>query len=207
MSTMTETPARVALAERLIDVAGMQQLVAKVSTGEDPGTIVGTACRYGNPVDRGYGLQMELAAGCFAAAARDAARVLVLWQHDDDEPIGRMRDLTDSAEKLDYLGWITESEDVPTGRRALSLLRDGVIDEVSVGFRIQKYERVVDEEADTVLYRILRAHLMELSIVTFGAFGDGATVEQVFSQESAPAPAQGRSVDGAHLRALLARWA
>lgn len=207
MSTMTETPARVALAERLLDVGEVQQLVAKVSTGEDPGTILGTACRYGSPVDRGFGLQMELAAGCFAAAVRDPARVLVLWQHDDDEPIGRMRDLTDSAEKLDYLGWITESEDVPTGRRALSLLRDGVIDEVSVGFRIQKYERVVDEEADTVLYRILRAHLMELSIVTFGAFGDGATVEQVFSQEQGKAPVEARSLEAARLRARMARWA
>lgn len=208
MSVTIETTARLAIAERLLDVGVTQHLLAKVSTGKDEGTIVGTACRYGEPVDRGFGMSLELVAGCFAAAVRDPARVLVLWQHDDDEPIGRMRDLADSAETLDYEGWITSSADVPNGRRALSLLRDQVIDQVSVGFRIQKYERVVDEEADTVIYRILRAHLMELSIVTFGAFGAGATVEQVFSQgEPAAAPAlRAADEDLSRLRARVARW-
>lgn len=202
MSATIETPTRVALAERLLDVNATQHLAAKVSTGKDDGTIVGTACRYGELVDRGW-LFMELVAGCFQAAVRDPARVLVLWQHDDDKPIGRMRDLTDSPETLEYEGWITDGTE--SGQDALTLLRDGVIDQVSVGFRIQKYERVVDEEADTVTYRILRAHLMELSIVTFGAFGDGATVEQVFSQSAPPAPVQVRS-DAARLRARMARW-
>lgn len=203
MSTTTiEAGQRLPLAQRLIDVRDTVRLAAEVRTGEDQCTIKGTACRYGEPVDRGWGLYLELVAGCFAAAVKDPARVLVLWQHDTDEPIGRLRELTDSAEKLDFGGWITDSEDVPNGRRALSLLRDGIIDQVSVGFKIQKYERIVDDEKDTVTYRILKAWLMELSNVTFGAFGDGATVEEVFAQERPRDP----SLEAARVRARMARW-
>lgn len=204
MSATIDTGQRLALPDRKLDLS--QTLAAEVATGEDPGTITGTACRYGVPVDRGWGLWLELVAGCFTAAVRDPARVLVLWQHDVDEPIGRLRTLTDTGEALRFAGWITDSEDVPNGRRALSLLRDGIMDQVSVGFDILKYERVEDLEADTVTYRILKARLRELSTVTFGAFDDEATVEQVFSQQAPPAAAPSAAVDAARLRARMAGW-
>ncbi len=208
MTTMTE--GRAALGQRCLDVKMPLRLVADVAVGPDPGTITGVACRYGTPVDRGWGVWLELAPGCFTAAVRDPARVLVLWQHDESEPIGRLTGLVDSKERLDFTGWITDSDDVPNGRRALSLLRDGIIKQVSVGFRMQKYERIVDEEADTVTYRVLKAHLMELSSVTFGAFDDDATVEQVFAVTPGvlvpAAPAAALAMEAARTRARMARW-
>jgi HK97 family phage prohead protease len=160
----------------------MQHLTADVATeGDDPGTISGTACRYGVELDRGYGLLMVLEPECFASQVKDPARVLVLWQHDTDAPIGRLSQLDDHPDRLDFAGTILDSPKVPDGQRALALLREGILRQVSVGFRIQKYTRVVDEEADTVTYRILKAWLQELSMVTFGAFGDDATVDEVNS--------------------------
>lgn len=208
MTTIAEVHQRVALAERRLDVAQPLHLTGEVESGPEPGTVRGVACRYSTPVDRGWGLWLELLPGCFAAAVRDPARVLMLWQHSSEEPIGRLTGLTDSPEELGFAGWITSSDDVPNGRRALSLLRDGIISQVSVGFRMQKYERIVDEDADTVTYRILKAHLMELSTVTFGAFGDDATVEEVFAvTPGAAAPLRAAAaVEAARLRARMARW-
>lgn len=209
MTTIAEVHQRVALAERRLDVAQPLHLAGEVEPGPEPGTVRGVACRYSVPVDRGWGLWLELLPGCFAAALRDPARVPMLWQHDSKEPIGRLTGLTDSQEKLGFAGWITSSDDVPNGRRALSLLQDGIISQVSVGFRVQKYERIVDEETDTVTYRVLKAHLMELSQVTFGAFGDGAAVEEVFAVTPGAAAAPPRAtaaVEAAGLRARMARW-
>lgn len=186
-----------------LDVKAPLYLAADATVGREPGTAMGVACRYGVPLERGWGLWLELVAGCFAAAVRDPARVLMLWQHDVEEPIGRLTALLDSSERLDFEGWITSSDDVPNGRRALSLLRDGIIKQVSVGFRIQKYERIVDEEAQTVTYRVLKAHLMEVSMVTFGAFDDDATVEQVFAAQ----PGRRGTPVTAHPRARMAAWA
>lgn len=201
-ATMIEA-GRVALAQRRLDP--VQRLAAPVqlaATEEEPGTIRGTACRYGVPVDRGYGLYLVLEPECFAAQTKDPARVLVLWQHDDGAPIGRLSELDDHPDRLDYEGTILDSPKVPDAQKALELLREDVVDQVSVGFRIQKYARVVDEEADTVTYQVQRAQLMELSVVTWGAFDDLATVEEVFADSGGQSLAV---LEARRLRAQLAR--
>lgn len=203
MSAAIEIPTRVALAERLLDTRATVRMDAgTVQAGTDAGMVRGTSCRYSVPVDRGFGLWLELVPGCFAAALRDVARVKILWQHDDDEPIGLIRALTDSEEKLDYEGWITDSADVPTGRKALSLVGDRIVTQVSIGFDIQKYERIEDIEADKVTYRVIKGVLREHSPVTWGAFGDDADIERFALGESA-APVRS---EASRLRARMARW-
>lgn len=162
-----------------------------MAAGEDEprGTIKGTGCVYGVEVDRGGGwLFLQLEPGCFAAQVPYASRVLVLWQHQDGSPIGKLSALEDSAERLRYVGRITENQDVPDARKALALLREGedgmpaVIEQVSVGFRMLKWIREESDDGEKVLYRITEAHLEEISVVTFGALGDAATVEDVWSR-------------------------
>lgn len=213
-TTMQAPTGRVALADRRIDLRQRLTIPRSIALadggGSDPAraTIRGTACLYNVPVPRGYGLFLELLPGCFAAQVRDPARVKVLWQHDSDEPIGRLSALADDAERLRFEGWITRSEDVPTGRKAASLLADGVVDEVSVGFVIQRYIRVVDEDADTVTYRVPRGQFDELSPVTFGAFGQDATVEEIAFQSAAdPAVAGLAAAESRRIRAELMRLA
>ena len=158
-----------------------QTLAASASAGAEPGTIKGTACEYGVDVDRGYGLFMRLEPGCFAASVKDPGRVKILWQHDGWEPIGKMTELPDSGKRLDFAGRILDSPKVPVAQKALELLREDMIDETSVGFDIQTYTTQVDEEADTVTYVVSKAHLREVSIVTFGAMGRKAVVDEVHS--------------------------
>lgn len=187
-------------ARRLESLAG-QRFTGRVSAGTEPGSIKGTAVRYNVDVDRGWGLFLRLLPGAFSDQVRDPSRVKVLWQHDTSDPIGAVQSLADHPDRLDYAGRISTSEKVPSAARALELLRDEIVEEVSVGFDILKFTREIDKEADTVTYLVSKAMLAELSVVTFGAMGPGATVQEVHS-------AAGRSaqvLEARRIRAELAR--
>jgi hypothetical protein len=60
------------------------------------------------------------------------------------------------------------------GDEALELVRDGVLTNFSVGFQPLKDLR----RKDGVVERV-KAHLAEVSLVTFGAYGDAAAVAAV----------------------------
>ena len=152
----------VALKDRRLDSL-TQHLTGTASSGDEPGTISGTAVKYNVDVERGYGLFMRLLPGCFADQVRHAARVKILWQHDTDEPIGKLSRLRDTSTELGFMGKIQESEFLPTANKALELLRTEVLDEVSIGFRIQKFTREIDEEKDVVTYVVSKGHLREVS--------------------------------------------
>jgi HK97 family phage prohead protease len=146
---------------------------------DKPGRITGTATKFDQVVDRGEGLGLEIAPGAFAAAAKDPGRVKILWQHDIESPIGHLTALTRVGDRLDVDGRISTSAAVPRAAEALALLRDGVIDELSVGFEWLQW---VEREADgRHIFRVERARLLEVSVVTFGALERDATVKTVNS--------------------------
>lgn len=176
-----------ALADRKLPSLRVE-LAAGVTFAQDDdtaGLIAGTAAAYNIEVDRGYGMFLELLPGCFAKQVAEAHRVKLLWQHDVEEPIGVVKSLSDSPQRLEFVGRLSTSNAVPTAVKARELYADGILDEVSVGFEILKFERVEDLENDRVLYRVREAHLREISTVTFGALGQSAAVSAVHSQGSA----------------------
>jgi HK97 family phage prohead protease len=157
-------------------------LTAKIdSTDAEAGTITGIAATYNVPVPRGGHLYEMLAPGVFRNQVGAANRVSVLWQHDWDSPIGRAVDLADSDQHLRFTAKITEHQDVPEARKALALLREGIIDEVSVGFDWGTWTEQRDEDDVTILHT--KARLREFSIVTFGALGRDARVVSVASDK------------------------
>ena len=163
MSTRRQTMSRyTALAARLDDVS------------TEAGTITGTAVRYGRRIERAPDLYEEVQAGAFRAQVGQPHRVAVLYQHQWEQPIGRVTALDDSDTELRFTARIIDHEDVPEARRALALLREGVIDEMSVGFSWRRWSDVVDGPARIVLHT--QATLRELSLVTFGALGRDARV-------------------------------
>ena len=89
---------------------------------------------------------------------------LVLWRH--DEPIGKItagRD-TDAGYEID--GQLSDTE---RGREAATLLRDGVITRLSIGFRPEEYRiEVADDGTETVVHTRVRA--LEFSLVPFPAY-------------------------------------
>lgn len=188
---------RLAGPQQALHLPAAQQLQA--SGGEQDGRLqlAGTACAYGRPVDRGYGMYLVLEPGCFAEQVPYAGRVKVLWQHRDDRPLGLLDTLDDGPGELRFTGWISGDPTVAEAANAAALLGQRIIDEVSVGFRILRYVREEDSEADTVTYRIVKAHLDEVSLVTWGAMERDATVQ--VQQSAALDP------DGPRLRARAAR--
>jgi HK97 family phage prohead protease len=156
------------------------RLTAKVS-GADAGTITGTAVKYGVDVPRGTGLYERVKAGAFRAQIAAPNRVPVLWQHDQDSPIGRAVKLSDSHGELVFEALITEHADVPDARKALALLREGIIDEISVGFEWQTWHEERDEKTKALTIVHDKARLREFSVVTFGALGRDARVKSVAS--------------------------
>jgi HK97 family phage prohead protease len=117
----------------------------------------------------------QFAPGSFArdiaTRAGNFRGVKMLYQHNRVEPIGRATMLREDGAGL--YGEFHVS-DTTRGNEALSLLRDGVLDSFSVGFRPQ-----AQEIRDGVTVRT-KAQLREASLVTFPAYA-GALVAGVRS--------------------------
>jgi HK97 family phage prohead protease len=77
------------------------------------------------------------------------------------------------------------------GDEVLELIKDGALDNLSIGFMPLKNRK----REDGVIERI-KAHLAEISLVTFGAYGEMAAVSGVrdTEQEENPRLAQAREI-------------
>lgn len=90
-----------------------------------------------------------------------AKRIKVLWQH--SEPLGMPIEMRED----DYGLWVkAKVSKTRLGDEALELMRDGVIDRMSIGFSIPKGKADFDEKG---VRHIREAKLMEFSPVTFPA--------------------------------------
>lgn len=104
---------------------------------------------------------------------------LILWRH--DEPIGRVTETRDTEAGLEITGRLSTTE---RGNEAYTLLRDGVISSMSIGFDPEEY-RVESEGTpeERVVWTKVRAR--EFSLVPFPAY-DQATVTNVRHTDTAP---------------------
>ena len=112
--------------------------------------------------------------GAFAASlrSRGARGVRFLFQHDPAQPIGRWTDLRETARGLLVRGEI--NLEVARGRELESLVREGAIDGLSIGFRTVSAQRGSGKAG-----RLLRAiDLWEISLVTFPMLG-GARISAI----------------------------
>lgn len=145
----------------------------KVKDLSDEGTFEGYASVFGN-VDL-YG--DKVVPGAFveslAQHKREGSAVLMLWQHNSDEPIGVWDDLAEDAKGLWGKGRILL--DVQAGREAHARLKAGAVRGLSIGYR----EKEADQEQGVRLLKKLE--LMEISIVSFPA-NRRARVEAVKSE-------------------------
>ena len=168
---MTDTLTRDTIAsDRQLDV----QIRAKDEHGR---TFTGIGVPYGETIDL-WGIRERFEPG---SVERDPDGVpsLVLWRH--DEPIGKItagRD-TDAGYEID--GLLSDTE---RGREAATLLRDGVITRLSIGFRPEEYRiEVADDGTETVVHTRVRAS--EFSLVPFPAYST-ATVTKVRHRPTDP---------------------
>jgi HK97 family phage prohead protease len=128
--------------------------------------------------------------GAFAESLANPKRpVRILWQHNEDEPIGVPIQMTQTDKGLEIVGKISDTQ---RGREALTLMRDGVVTDLSIGFNATKFS-FEEVEGDDELVRIVQAlDLWEFSPVTWGANPDAKitdvqrqTWERVLEQHKA----------------------
>jgi HK97 family phage prohead protease len=119
--------------------------------------------------------------GAFTKTISEQRRgIKILWQHDTDEPIGLPTKLFESEEGLVLQAQISRT---PAGIKALTLLRDGVIDALSIGFDPIKEDVEKDAQGNQIRH-IRELRLWEVSVVTFGADAD-ARIREVNSHPAA----------------------
>lgn len=123
------------------------------------GVIEGYASLFG-VADTGGDIVM---AGAFtrSLARRGAGGVKMLWQHNAAEPIGVWTSIVEDAKGLKVTGRLDLS--VARAREALSLIRGGAVDGLSIGFR------AIGAKTDrkSGLRRLTEIDLWEISVVTF----------------------------------------
>lgn len=157
----------------------------------EDGTFSGYAATFGN-IDQGGDIIMP---GAFAKSllARPAARVKMLRQHDQTEPIGIWTSLVEDRKGLKAEGRIIV--DTIKGRETHLLMKAGALDGMSIGFRTKR-ERF-DRSKNARL--IEEVELAEISIVTF-PMNPKATVTTVKNHD----PDRARHLIEAMNRAALA---
>lgn len=123
------------------------------------GVIEGYASLFG-VADDGGDIVM---AGAFARslARRGAGGVKLLWQHNAAEPIGVWTSLIEDAKGLKVTGRLDLS--LARAREALSLIRGGAVDGLSIGFRATR----ATTDRKSGLRRLTEIDLLEISVVTF----------------------------------------
>ena len=141
------------------------------SADENTGEFSGYASVFGN-VDDGGDIVVK---GAFAETiVEDFARIKILALHNGCWlPVGKPIELREDDHGLFIRGKIS---DTSMGRDIQTLLKDGVLNELSIGYEAIDYE--IDEVAH-VRY-LKRIKLWEVSIVTW-AMNDQATIDDVKS--------------------------
>ena len=128
----------------------------------DGRTLEGRILPYGDVIEINGGRE-TFEPGVFDGT--DPGDVMLLWQHDPAQPIGRMTDLQDvrDGDAPGYYGTFRIA-DTTTARDALSLLKDGIIRGLSVGI-------MPGQTTNRKGVRVHRsARLVETSVVTFAAY-------------------------------------
>ncbi|RNJ51175.1 HK97 family phage prohead protease [Methylocystis hirsuta] len=130
-------------------------------------------------VDSGGDMVMT---GAFARSLtkRGAQGVKMLWQHQAAEPIGMWSSIVEDSRGLKVEGRLDLS--VARAREALSLMRKGAIDGLSIGFRTLR----ATTEKSTGVRRLHDIDLWEISIVTFPMLAQARIGAVKHSRNAAP---------------------
>jgi hypothetical protein len=163
---------------------------------QETGDFVGFASVYGIE-DLGGDMVMP---GAFTRTIQQNPEVVILWQHDPYHPIG-LGKLEDSPQGLIIRGKL--NLDVTKGREAYSLLKQGAIKGLSIG-----YDTITVSWAQEVR-QLLEVRLWEVSVVTFPMLpiAQVTSVKQALSAFSDLPVAKDVSWDAAAAQARVLEWA
>ena len=140
----------------------------ELRANSDGRTIFGIAVPY-NKEQRITSTMVEVfRKGVFSEVIKAPHRVKLLRGHGENNVLGRATLLKETDDGLYAEFKISKTR---AGDEALALVQDGALDQLSVGFMPIKNKK----RPDGVMER-LKAHLAEVSLVTFGAYGELASI-------------------------------
>ena len=129
-------------------------------------TISGYAAIFGN-VDK---VRDVLVKGCFAKSIQDRGpestandKIIMLWQHDRKEPIGKITVLKEDDRGLYFEAVI---DDVERGNQTLKQLESGTLNQFSIGYSYVWDNCEYDSERDVLIVK--EVILYEISVVSIG---------------------------------------
>ena len=164
-----------------------EPLDLEIRSGSDGRTITGIVVPYNFEQRIHAGLTEVFRKGAFADVVRAAHRVKLLIGHDTRKmPIGRATLLREQDNGLYAELKVSKTA---AGDEMLELVRDGAVDQFSIGFQPLKDMK----RADGVVERI-KAHLAEISMVTFGAYGMAASVAAIRDEDKTPNLSQAMAI-------------
>lgn len=107
-------------------------------------------------------------------AVQDSEGALLYWRH--SEPIGKLTASGDSEDGWDITARVSETT---LGNDALTLARDGVVTQLSVGFERGGEYTTEERDGDIPIITRTKVKVREVSLVPFGAYADKAKVHEV----------------------------
>lgn len=110
-----------------------------------------------------------------AAARRDKRTIKMLYQHDTYQPIGVWDALEEDSKGLHVEGRLLKDVS-PKAAETYGLVKEGALDELSIGYREQETLKHPDLRG---VLQLKKLDLREVSIVTFGALGRSAHIDEV----------------------------
>jgi HK97 family phage prohead protease len=133
-------------------------------------TISGYASVFGNKDKAGD----ILIKGCFSKSIQDRGpessandKIIMLWMHDMEEPIGRFTVLNEDDKGLYFEAVI---DDVPRGNQTIKQLESGTLNQFSIGYQYVYEKCMYDAEKDA--YIVKEVYLYEISVVSIGCNGE-----------------------------------
>ena len=140
------------------------------------GVFVGYGSTFGNK-DQGNDI---VVAGAFANAVKmhksGKRKVKLLYQHDMKMPIGVIDEMREDDKGLYMKGRLLVGQGVAKADEAYALMKNGAIDGLSIGYRIQD-----SDITRSGVRKIKQADLLEVSVVTF-PMNERATVASIKSE-------------------------
>lgn len=142
----------------------------EVNYDEDSRIISGYAAIFGNK-DKADDILIK---GCFAKSIQDRGpessandKIIMLWMHDMNEPIGRLSVLNEDDKGLYFEAVI---DDVPRGNQAVKQLESGTLNQFSIGYQYVWENCEYDSAKDAFIVKEVKLH--EISVVSIGCNGE-----------------------------------
>ena len=167
-------------------------LEVKFTEPSEAGEFGGLASVFGETDMMGDQVQRGAFAKSLAAQKRAHRMPLMLWMHDLTAPIGKWVSIRETAQGLAVHGRLLL--DTIKGREAYSMLKEKVVDGLSIGFRTIASQRIKTGRLLTEL------DLAEISLVALPALASARVVTvKTMPRREAAQPVEGRSHVARHV--------